>query len=102
MPRRGRAVRRRLLPDPVYGSEMVTRFINKVMLDGSKSRAQRTFYGAMQIIQEKTGKDALEIFEKALKNVMPLLEVRARRVGGATYQVPVEVRAERRTSLALR
>lgn len=102
MPRRGRAVRRKLLPDPVYGSEMVTRFVNKVMLDGSKSRAQRTFYGAMQIIQEKTGKDALEIFEKALKNVMPLLEVRARRVGGATYQVPVEVRAERRTSLALR
>jgi len=102
MPRRGRRARRKLLPDPVYGSEMVTRFINKIMLDGKKSLAQATFYGAMEEIQRKTGKDPLEVFEKALKNAMPLLEVRPRRVGGATYQVPVEVRAERRTSLALR
>jgi small subunit ribosomal protein S7 len=91
-----------VLPDPVTNSKLVTRLINKVMLDGKRSMAARICYDAFEIIREKTGKDPVEVFEQALKNVMPLVEVRARRVGGANYQVPVEVRPERRTSLGLR
>ncbi|HBT46519.1 MAG TPA: 30S ribosomal protein S7 [Peptococcaceae bacterium] len=102
MPRRGRVPRREVEPDPVYGSTKVTKLINQVMLDGKKSLAQRICYGAFDIIREKTGKDPLEVFEQALKNVMPVLETRARRVGGANYQVPVEVRPERRQTLGIR
>ena len=94
--------KRDVLPDPVYHSKTVTKFINKVMLSGKKSVAQRVVYDAFEAIREKTGKDPLEIFETALKNVMPVLEVRARRVGGANYQVPVEVRPERRQTLGIR
>ena len=102
MPRRGRVPRRPIDPDPVYGSERVARLINKVMWDGKKSLAQRIVYKAFERVAEKTGKDPLEVFEQAVRNVMPTLEVRPRRVGGATYQVPLEVRPERRLSLALR
>ena len=102
MPRKGSVPKRDVLPDPVYHSKTVTKFINKVMLSGKKSVAQRVVYDAFEAIREKTGKDPLEIFETALKNVMPLLEVRARRVGGANYQVPVEVRPERRQTLGIR
>lgn len=102
MPRKGSVPKRDVLPDPVYHSKTVTKFINKVMLSGKKSVAQRVVYDAFDTIREKTGKDPLEIFETALKNVMPVLEVRARRVGGANYQVPVEVRPERRQTLGIR
>ncbi len=102
MPRKGSVPKRDVLPDPVYHSKTVTKFINKVMLSGKKSVAQRVVYDAFDVIREKTGKDPLEIFETALKNVMPVLEVRARRVGGANYQVPVEVRPERRQTLGIR
>ncbi|BDG62216.1 30S ribosomal protein S7 [Caldinitratiruptor microaerophilus] len=102
MPRRGPAPRRKIAPDPIYNSELVARLINKVMWDGKKSLAQRIVYSAFDRVAEKTGKSPLEVFEAAVKNAMPLLEVRPRRVGGATYQVPIEVRPERRTSLALR
>lgn len=102
MPRKGSVPKRDVLPDPVYHSKTVTKFINKVMLSGKKSVAQRVVYDAFNIIKDKTGKDPLEIFETALKNVMPVLEVRARRVGGANYQVPVEVRPERRQTLGIR
>ncbi|MEW6725263.1 MAG: 30S ribosomal protein S7 [Bacillota bacterium] len=102
MPRRGHVPKREVLPDPVYGSQLVTKFVNKIMLDGKKTTAQGIFYDAMDIIREKTGKEPLEVFETAMKNVMPVLEVKARRVGGSTYQVPVEVRPERRQSLAIR
>ena len=102
MPRRGRAPKRDVTPDPVYNSRMVTKFINQIMLDGKKGLAQRTFYGAMALIQERTGEEPFEVFENALKNSMPALEVRPRRVGGATYQVPMEVRPERRRTLAVR
>ena len=102
MPRKGSVPKRDVLPDPVYHSKIVTKFINKVMLSGKKSVAQRVVYDAFETIREKTGKDPLEIFETALKNVMPVLEVRARRVGGANYQVPVEVRPERRQTLGIR
>lgn len=102
MPRRGAAPKRGLLPDPIYGSEMVHRLINKVMWDGKKSLAMRIVYGAFDQIAAKSGKNPVEVFEAALKNTMPLLEVRPRRVGGATYQVPIEVRPERRNSLSLR
>ena len=102
MPRKGSVPKRDVLPDPVYHNKTVTKFINKVMLSGKKSVAQRVVYDAFDIIREKTGKDPLEIFETALKNVMPVLEVRARRVGGANYQVPVEVRPERRQTLGIR
>ena len=102
MPRRGNVPKRDILPDPVYGSKVVTKFINQLMLDGNKGIAESICYGAMDIIKEKTGKEPLEVFEQALKNVMPLLEVKARRVGGANYQVPVEVRVERRQTLAIR
>ena len=102
MPRKGSVPKRDVLPDPLYNSKTVTKFINKVMLSGKKSVAQRVVYEAFDTIREKTGKDPLEIFETALKNVMPVLEVRARRVGGANYQVPVEVRPERRMTLGIR
>ncbi len=94
--------KRDVLPDPLYNSKTVTKFINKVMLSGKKSVAQRVVYDAFEIIREKSGKDPLEVFETALRNVMPVLEVRARRVGGANYQVPVEVRPERRMTLGIR
>ena len=102
MPRKGSVPKRDVLPDPVYHSKTVTKFINKVMLSGKKSVAERVVYDAFETIRAKTGKDPLEVFETALKNVMPVLEVRARRVGGANYQVPVEVRPDRSTTLALR
>lgn len=102
MPRKGPVPKRDVLPDPVYNSKLVTRFINKVMLSGKKSVAGSIMYGALELVQEKTSKEALEVFETALKNVMPILEVRARRVGGANYQVPVEVRPERRLTLGIR
>lgn len=102
MPRRGRAPVRKIDPDPIYGSVLAAKFINKIMWDGKKSLAQSIFYKAMDLVREKTGKDPLEVLDKAVKNVAPMLEVRPRRVGGATYQVPMEVRPERRTSLAIR
>lgn len=102
MPRRGRIAKRDVLPDPLYKSKLVTRLINSVMLDGKKGVAQKIVYGAFNIVQEKTGKDPLEAFEQALENIMPVLEVKARRVGGATYQVPIEVRPDRRQTLGLR
>jgi len=102
LPRRGRVPRRQILPDPVYNSTLVAKIVNKIMLDGKKGLAQRIFYGAMDRIKAKTGKDPMEVLDAAVKNVMPILEVRPRRVGGATYQVPVEVRPERRTALAIR
>jgi len=91
-----------VLPDPIYNSKLVTRLINRLMIDGKRGVAQNILYNAFNIIQERTGRNPMEVFEEALKNVMPVLEVRARRVGGANYQVPVEVRPERRTSLGLR
>lgn len=102
MPRRGQIAKRDVLPDPMYNSKVVTRLINNIMLDGKKGVAQKIVYGAFDIIQEKTGNDPLETFEAAMENVMPVLEVKARRVGGATYQVPLEVRPERRQTLGLR
>ncbi|MDT8902691.1 30S ribosomal protein S7 [Anaeroselena agilis] len=102
MPRKGPVPKRDVLPDPVYNSKLVTRFINKIMMKGKKGVAEGIVYDAFDIIRSKTGKDPLEVFETALKNVMPVLEVRARRVGGANYQVPVEVRADRRLSLGIR
>lgn len=102
MPRRGAAPKRHVMPDPVYNSPVLTKLINQVMLDGKKGVAESICYGAFDIIKEKTGKDPIEVFEQAMKNVMPVLEVKARRVGGANYQVPVEVRPERRQTLAIR
>ena len=102
MPRRGKIAKREVLCDPVYNSEIVTRLINNIMLDGKKGVAQKIVYGAFEIVAEKTGKDALEAFNEAMENIMPLLEVKARRVGGANYQVPVEVRADRKTTLGIR
>ena len=102
MPRRGYVAKRDVLPDPLYHSKIVTRLINNVMLDGKKGVAQKIVYGAFDIISEKTGKAPLEVFEAAMANVMPQLEVKAVRKGGATYQVPFEVRAERRQTLGLR
>ena len=102
MPRRGQIAKRDVLPDPLYNSKLVTRLINSVMLDGKKGVAQKIVYGAFEIINEKTGREPLEVFEEAMENVMPVLEVKARRVGGATYQVPIEVRPERRQALGLR
>ena len=102
MPRRGNVAKRDVLPDPLYNSKLVTRLINSVMLDGKKGVAQKIVYGAFEIVQEKTGKEPLEVFEQAMENVMPSLEVKARRVGGSTYQVPMEVRPERRQTLGLR
>ncbi|MCM3638525.1 MULTISPECIES: 30S ribosomal protein S7 [Bacillales] len=102
MPRKGPVAKRDVLPDPIYNSKLVTRLINKMMVDGKKGTSQKILYGAFELVQERSGKDPIEVFEAALNNVMPVLEVRARRVGGANYQVPVEVRPERRTTLGLR
>ncbi len=102
MPRRGKIAKREVLSDPLYNSTLVTRLINSIMLDGKKGVAQKIVYGAFEIVQEKTGKDPLEAFDAAMENIMPLLEVKARRVGGATYQVPMEVRPERKQTLGLR
>ena len=102
MPRRGNVPKREVLPDPMYRSVLVTKLINSVMLDGKKGVAQKVVYGAFDIVKEKTDKDPVEVFTAALENIMPSLEVKARRVGGATYQVPVEVRPDRRQTLGLR
>ncbi|MDH7569072.1 MAG: 30S ribosomal protein S7 [Armatimonadota bacterium] len=102
MPRKGPAPRREILPDPVYHSELVARFINRLFVDGKKGVGEKIFYGALEQIRERSGKDPLEVFETAVKNVMPVVEVKSRRVGGSTYQVPVEVRPERRRTLAIR
>ncbi|SDN59328.1 SSU ribosomal protein S7P [Fictibacillus solisalsi] len=102
MPRKGPVSRRDVLPDPIYKSKLVTRLINKIMIDGKRGVAQTILYNAFDIIRERTNSEPMEVFEQALKNIMPVLEVRARRVGGANYQVPVEVRPERRTTLGLR
>ena len=102
MPRKGYIAKREVLPDPLYNSQVVTKLINNIMLDGKKGVAQGIVYGAFEIIAEKTGKDALEVFATALENIAPVLEVKARRVGGATYQVPIEIRADRRQTLGLR
>ena len=102
MPRRGKIAKRDVLPDPMYGSKLVTKLINNVMEDGKKGVAQKIVYDAFSIVEEKVGQNALEAFQEAFENVMPVLEVKARRVGGSTYQVPMEVRAERRQTLGLR
>lgn len=102
MPRKGHVPKRKVLADPVYDDVVVTKLINNVMLDGKKGTAQRIVYGSFEIIKEQTGEDPLEVFYKALNNVMPVLEVKGRRIGGATYQVPMEVRPERRQTLGLR
>ena len=102
VPRKGFIAKREILPDPMYNNVVVTKLINNIMLDGKKGVAQSIVYGAFEIIAEKTGKDALEVFTQAMENIMPVLEVKARRVGGATYQVPIEVRPERRQTLGLR
>ena len=103
MPRKGKTPKREVLPDPVYGSIVVSKLINSIMLDGKKGVAQKIVYGAFDRVREKTGEEPLEVFEQAMKNIMPVLEVKARRVGGgANYQVPIEVRAERRQTLGLR
>jgi small subunit ribosomal protein S7 len=102
VPRKGYVPKREVLPDPIYNSTVVTKLINKIMWDGKKGVAQKICYDAFEIIREKTGKDPLEVFETAMNNVMPVLEVKARRIGGATYQVPVEVRPDRRQTLGIR
>ena len=102
MPRKGNVPKREVLPDPVYGSVVVAKLINSIMLDGKKGTAQKIVYGAFDQVKERTGEDPLEVFEKAMNNIMPVLEVKARRVGGANYQVPMEVRPERRQTLGLR
>ena len=102
MPRRGNVPKREVLPDPLYNSVLVTKLVNSIMLDGKKGVAQKVVYGAFDIIKEKTEKDPMEVYTQAPENIMPSLEVKARRVGGATYQVPIEVRPERRQTLGLR
>ena len=102
MPRRGNVPKREILPDPIYGSVLVTKLVNSIMLDGKKGVAQKVVYGAFDIVKEKTGNDPLEVFTQAMENIMPSLEVKARRVGGANYQVPMEVRPARRQTLGLR
>ncbi len=102
MPRRGNVPKREILPDPMYNSVLVTKLVNSIMLDGKKGVAQKVVYGAFGIIEDKTGKSGLEVFQDAMENIMPSLEVKSRRVGGATYQVPIEVRPERRQTLGLR
>lgn len=102
MPRKGNVPKREVLPDPLYGSKVITKLINAIMLDGKKGVAQKIVYDALELVHERTGEDALEVFEKAMNNIMPVLEVKARRVGGSNYQVPVEVRPERRQTLGLR
>ena len=102
MPRRGFVPKREVLDDPIYGGKLVTKLVNQVMLDGKRGTAQKACYGAFDIIKDKTGREPLEVFEEAMNNIMPVLEVKARRVGGATYQVPIEIRPERRQTLGLR
>ncbi len=102
MPRKGPVTRRDVMPDPIFTSKNVTRLINKVMLDGKRGIAQRVVYDAFETVRERSGKDPLEVFDTAMKNIMPMLEVKARRVGGSNYQVPVEVRPERRNTLGIR
>ena len=102
MPRKGHIAKRDVLPDPIYNSKVVTRTINAIMLDGKKGTAQTILYGALDRVKEQTGQDALEVFNKALENIAPTLEVKSRRIGGQNYQVPVEVRPERKQTLALR
>ena len=102
MPRRGNIAKRDVLPDPIYGSKLVSKLINSIMYDGKKGVAQKIVYDAFEIVKEKTGKEPLEVYEQAMENIMPVLEVKARRVGGSNYQVPMEVRAERRVALGLR
>ena len=102
MPRRGNVPKREVLPDPIYNSTLVTKLVNSVMLDGKKGVAQRVVYGAFEIVEQKTGKNGLDAFQQAMENIMPSLEIKSRRVGGATYQVPLEVRPERRQTLGLR
>ncbi|AHD07544.1 30S ribosomal protein S7 [Paenibacillus larvae] len=102
MPRKGPVPRRDVLPDPIYNSKLVTRLINRIMIDGKRGVAQTILYNAFNIVKDRTGKEPMEVFEQALKNIMPVLEVKARRVGGANYQVPIEVKPERRTTLGLR
>lgn len=102
MPRKGHIAKRDVLPDPLYNNKVVTKLINNIMLDGKKGTAQKIVYGAFDRVAAKTGKEAVEVFEEAMNNIMPVLEVKARRIGGATYQVPIEVRPERRQALALR
>ena len=102
MPRRGNVPKREILPDPIYNSVLVTKLVNSIMLDGKKGVAQKVVYGAFDIVREKTGNEPLDVFQSAMENIMPSLEVKSRRVGGATYQVPMEVRPERRQTLGLR
>ncbi len=102
MPRRRGVPHRPVTPDPVYGDQIVTRFMNKIMLDGKKATAEQIVYGAFEVIEQRTGDDPLKVFRRAIENVMPLVEVKSRRVGGSTYQVPIEVRNERRLALAMR
>ncbi|MDY4561909.1 MULTISPECIES: 30S ribosomal protein S7 [Peptostreptococcus] len=102
MPRKGNVPKREILPDPMYGSKVVTKLINNLMYDGKRGKAQKIVYDAFALVGERTGEDALEVFNKAMENIMPVLEVKARRVGGANYQVPIEVRADRRQTLGLR
>ncbi|XFA98219.1 30S ribosomal protein S7 [Candidatus Izemoplasma sp. B36] len=102
MPRKGKIVKRDVLPDPIYNSKLVTKLINNIMLDGKKSTAQGILYNAFERIREMTGKEPLEVFNEALNNIMPVLEVRSRRIGGQNYQVPSEVRSDRRVTLGLR
>ena len=102
MPRKGHVAKRDVLPDPIYNSKLVSRLINNIMQDGKKGTAQTILYNAFDIISEKTGREPMEVFEEAIENIMPVLEVKARRIGGANYQVPVEVRPERRQTLGLR
>ena len=102
MPRRGFVPKREVLDDPIYGGKIVTKLINQVMLDGKRGTAQKACYGAFDIIKEKTGREPIDVFTQAMENIMPVLEVKARRVGGATYQVPIEIRPERRQTLGLR
>ena len=102
MPRRGNVPKREILPDPVYNSVLVTKLVNSIMLDGKKGVAQKIVYGAFARVEEKSGKPAVDVFEEAMNNIMPVLECKARRIGGATYQVPIEVKADRRQTLGLR
>ena len=102
MPRKGHVPKREVMPDPIYGDVVVTKLINNIMLDGKKGIAQAIVYGAFEIVKEKTGEEPTEVFRKALENIMPVLEMKARRIGGATYQVPIQVRPERRQTLGLR
>ena len=102
MPRKGHVPKREVMPDPIYGDVVVTKLINNIMLDGKKGIAQSIVYGAFEIVKEKTGEEPTEVFRKALENIMPVLEIKARRIGGATYQVPIQVRPERRQTLGLR